>query len=184
MSVVANATAQDCFWILYMFTTESAAAAWPRLSPALWLQGGQPRESPADVGGGSLPCCCYCLADSPATSCATSLPVNIIIMVSQDNQWNQWRQPVKHTTSHSNRIFGSDLQTFSVSPGDTFTADSFRFCTMWWELINENILLTQYALVNHSFKAERTVNLQYAASSDSDICHPLTPPDSFADWGR
>lgn len=43
-------------------------------------------------------------------------------------------------------------------------------------MINENIFKTQYDLVNHSFKAEWTVHLQYAASGDLDIRHPETPP--------
>ena len=60
---------------------ESVVTSWPRLSPALWLQGGQPEWSPADVGEGSLPCC-YCFL---AGSSATSLPANIIVMVSEDN---------------------------------------------------------------------------------------------------
>ncbi len=42
-------------------------------------------------------------------------------------------------------------------------------------MINENTFKTQYDLVNHSFKAEWTVHLQYAASGDPDIRHPVTP---------
>lgn len=49
------------------------------------------------------------------------------------------------------------------------------------EAINENILKTQYDLLSHSFKAEWTVHMQYAASSDPDIRHPVTAPDSLPD---
>lgn len=73
------------------------------------------------MGAGSLPGCYCFLAGSPATSCATSLPANIIIVVSEDNRLESY---TNSNVYHSNRIFTRQaLQTFSVSPGDTFTAD-------------------------------------------------------------
>lgn len=117
-----------CVWDLtltsplcWLSLWESAVTSSPRLSPALWLQGGQPEGSPADEGAGSLHCCYYFLAGSTAISCAKSPPANIVIMVSEDTYNN-----VIVTGYQSVQVTHSTLTAYDPAQSDG--SETWEYC--------------------------------------------------------